>query len=304
MNSLTTRTLGTTGVALTTLGYGAMELRGARHRNPRPLEAGQAARVLNAVLDNGINVVDTSIDYGESEEAIGEAISHRRDEYFLASKCGCTLDPQLDLTPGPWPHDYTYANVRDGVHQSLRRLRTDHLDLVQFHMNPTRAVLESEGGLDALRELQTAGKLRFIGASSTLPNITGHVEMGVFDAFQVPYSLLDRGHEDVITAAAQAGAGIIVRGGVARGEPGDGRGKPDVWQRWTAAALDDLLDGETRTQFVLRYTLALPALTTTIVGTSSLDHLQANLDAAGRGPLPADVFAEATRRVEATSTPS
>ena len=301
MSGLATRVLGRTGAAVTTLGFGAMELRGERHRNSRPLSAGQADRVLNAVLDAGITMIDTSIDYGASEEAIGRAVSHRRDEFFLASKCGCLLDQPAealpDRAPGPWPHDFSYDNVSAGVRQSLRRLRTDHLDLVQFHISPSRDVIEREGGLDALRELQQQGHVRFIGSSSTLPNIEDHVEMGVFDAFQVPYSLLDRSHEGIITTAADAGAGIIIRGGVARGEPGAGRGRTEVWERWAAAGLDDLLDGDTRTEFVLRYTLSLPAMTTTIVGTADIEHLRSNAAAAGRGPLPPDVVAEATRRV-------
>jgi aryl-alcohol dehydrogenase-like predicted oxidoreductase len=164
--------------------------------------------------------------------------------------------------------------------------------------------METEGGLDALRQLQQEGKVRFIGSSSTLPHMPDHVAMGVFDVFQVPYSLLEREHEQVIGDAAAAGAGIIVRGGMARGEPGEGRGKADVWQSWHDAQLDDLLDGETPTHFVLRYTLGLPALSTTIVGTSSVEHLRGNLAAARRGPLPADVFAEATRRIDAVSESS
>jgi aryl-alcohol dehydrogenase-like predicted oxidoreductase len=205
------------------------------------------------------------------------------------------------MTPGRWPHVFTYANVRDGVHQSLQRLQTTHLDLVQFHTSPSRDEMETEGALDALRELQREGKVRFIGSSSTLPHMADHIDMGVFDAFQVPYSLLDRSHEATIAAAADAGAGIIVRGGVARGEPGQGRGSTDIWQRWSDAHLDELCDHETPTQFVLRYTLTVPTITTTIVGTSNLEHLRLNLAAAARGPLPPEIFAEATRRIDAVT---
>ena len=72
---------------MTILGYGAMELRG-QPRGPA-IEDEEAGRLLNAVLDGGINLIDTSIDYGRSEELIGRYLAHRRDEYFLASKCGC-----------------------------------------------------------------------------------------------------------------------------------------------------------------------------------------------------------------------
>ena len=87
MSELPRRTLGRTGLNVTTLGYGAMELRGAPS-GPAVVDAA-AEKVLNAVLDAGINFIDTSIDYGQSEDLIGRFIAHRRREYFLASKCGC-----------------------------------------------------------------------------------------------------------------------------------------------------------------------------------------------------------------------
>ena len=130
MSDLPTTTLGRTGVEVTRLGYGAMELRGGGVM----IEPAAAASLLNAVLDAGINFIDTSPDYGDSEARIGEAISHRREEYFLASKCGCPINH-----PGHRaPHIFTRENVRAGVEQSLARMRTDHLDLVQFHASPSR----------------------------------------------------------------------------------------------------------------------------------------------------------------------
>src|SRR5438445_10519195 len=85
------RELGRTGLQVTTLGYGAMELRGAPRA--RDITEAQAETILNEVLDAGINYIDTSIDYGLSEERIGRYISHRRAEYYLASKCGCLVGP-------------------------------------------------------------------------------------------------------------------------------------------------------------------------------------------------------------------
>jgi aryl-alcohol dehydrogenase-like predicted oxidoreductase len=107
--AISTRTLGRTGAEVTVLGYGAMELRG-EPRGPA-LEDAEAGRLLNAVLDEGITLIDTSIDYGRSEELIGRYLSSRRDEYFLASKCGCLLTTPADATP-PYPHGYTATNVR------------------------------------------------------------------------------------------------------------------------------------------------------------------------------------------------
>src|SRR6185312_6410139 len=104
--ALQRRTLGRTGMEITALGFGAMELRGAR-RGPEVSDE-NADRVLNAVLDSGINYIDTSPDYGRSEEHIGRAIAHRRGEFFLASKCGCIVGtPPATPANLPNPHIFT-----------------------------------------------------------------------------------------------------------------------------------------------------------------------------------------------------
>ena len=302
------RTLGRTGVEVTVLGYGAMELRG-EPRGPAMHDA-DAGRLLNAVLDEGITLIDTSIDYGRSEELIGRYLSGRRDEYFLASKCGCLLSVPTDAPP-PYPHDYSAANVRAGVEQSLRRLQTDHLDLVQVHMSPSREELEREATIEELVALRDEGKVRFLGMSGIEPHLADQIAMGVFDVFQIPYSALQRGHEALISEAAQGGAGVLIRGGVARGtaavdkqwsvRPLSGGDVP-AEATWQAAELDELLqDGMNRHEFILRFTLSLPALSSTIVGTSSLDHLRSNVAMASRGPLPPDVHAEAVRRLDSVA---
>jgi aryl-alcohol dehydrogenase-like predicted oxidoreductase len=309
MAELPRRALGRTGFEVTTLAFGAMELRDGP-RGPEVSDA-QAEAVLNAVLDSGINLIDTAIDYGKSEERIGKYLAHRRDEYFLASKCGCVPD-----APQGSDHVHTAANIRAGVEHSLRLLRTDHLDLVQFHRSLTPAAFEADGALEAVLTLKEEGKVRFVGVSATLPNMAAQVDMGVWDAFQVPYSALQRDHEDVIAAASAAEAGIIIRGGVARGAPTDwdrrgldrrstGRGGmlPGTTMRdlWEQAGLDELLDGMSRIEFTLRFTLSNPDLDTTIVGTANLDHLAANVAMAAKGPLPDDVMVEARHRLDAAA---
>ena len=217
--SIETRPLGRTGVDVTILGYGAMELRGQR-RGPA-IDDEEAGRLLNAVLDGGINIIDTAIDYGRSEELIGRYVGGRRDEYFLASKCGCLRgDPPPGATP-PFPHDYSAENIRAGTEQSLRRLGTDRLDLLQVHMSPSRTQMEADGTVETLIALRDEGKVRFIGMSGILPNLPDHIAMGVFEVFQIPYSAVQREHEDLITAAAAAGAGTLIRGGAARGGPAE-----------------------------------------------------------------------------------
>ena len=299
--TIETRPLGRTGTDVTILGYGAMELRGQPHG---PATADEdAGRLLNEVLDAGINLIDTSPDYGRSEELIGCYLGHRRDEYFLASKCGCLLGPPPPGARPPFPHDWSAANVRAGVEQSLRRLGTDRLDLVQVHMSPSRAQLDADDTVPTLMALRDEGKVRFIGMSGILPNLPDHIAMGVFEVFQIPYSALQREHEDLITAAAETGAGTLIRGGAARGTAAEDKNwtvqplsssGPPAQDRWQAAGLDEVLDGRmSRHQFILRFTLSHPALSSTIVGTSSLDHLRGNLAIAEKGPLPPDLYQRA-----------
>ena len=297
MADLAKRQLGRTGLQVTMLGYGAMELRGAPRA--RDISDGQAETILRAALDAGINYIDTSIDYGLSEERIGRYIAHRRDNYYLASKCGCLVGAPPAPRGERSPHVFSRENIIAGVEQSLRRMKTDYLDVVQFHISPSRQTLEENGALDALLQLQAAGKVRFIGMSGTLPNLRDHIAMGIFDVFQVPYSAVEREHEDAISRAAEAGAGIVIRGGAAKGAPSTEKQTGLQWDRWQRAQLDDLFDGMTSVEFVLRFTFSHPHMQTTIVGTVNPAHLQANLAALEKGPLPSDVYVEAKRRLGA-----
>jgi aryl-alcohol dehydrogenase-like predicted oxidoreductase len=293
------RRLGRTGLEVTTLGYGAMELSGDHAGGGRQVE-----QLLNAVLDAGVNFLDTANDYGASEECIGRFVGHRRQEFYLATKCGCPVarDGQ-DAPPG---HVWTRENLLQNIETSLRRMKTDYVDVWQLH-NPSVEQATAGDLVRAMEDVRAAGKARWIGVSSTLPHITEFITWGAFDTFQLPYSGLERAHEDVITAAAQAGGGTIIRGGVARGAPNFrrrlrlrlGLHGADPWAIWARAGLDEFrAPGESRTAFLLRFTLSHPGVHTTIVGTSKPEHLRENVRSVERGPLPADMYAEVKRRLE------
>jgi aryl-alcohol dehydrogenase-like predicted oxidoreductase len=305
--TIKTRPLGRTGTDVTILGYGAMELRGQPHGPAISDE--DAGRLLNEVLDAGINLIDTSPDYGRSEKLIGQYLGHRRDEYFLSSKCGCLLGPPPPGARPPFRHDWSKANVRAGVEQSLRRLGTDRLDLVQVHMSPSQAQLEANGTVETMQALREEGKIRFLGMSGILPNLPDHIAMNVFDVFQIPYSAVQRDHEDLITQAAATGAGTLIRGGAARGAASEDKNwrtgplsqQPGAGQRnWASSGIEDLIKdaGLTNMEFMLRFTLSHPGLSSTIVGTANPAHLAANIATAERGPLPEDLYEEAKKRLQ------
>lgn len=287
--AIPTAVLGRTGLKVTRLGFGTA-IRG----NP---DDGHWNKVLNSVLDSGINFIDTANDYGVSkgnpaEEQIGKSISGRRSEFYLATKCGCP--------PGGGEHIWTRENAFRGLHESLERMKTDYVDVMQYH-NPSVEECEAGDLVTVLEDMRKQGKVRWIGVSTTQPHLATFLESGAFDVFQIPYSALEREHEEWITKSAQAGTGIVVRGGVAQGEPGAGAGEGQVnrWKLFEEAKLDELTEGDSRTTFMLRYTLTHPHCDTTIVGTTRIDHLEENLAGVAKGPLSPHTYAEAKRRLDA-----
>jgi len=279
VQGLPTAVLGRTGLEVTRLGYGA--------GNRKPMNNQQSETILNAVLEVGINFIDTADDYGNSEELIGRYISNRRSEYHIATKCGGSGSG----------HSWTKDNVLRNLEQSLRRLRTDYVDVMQLH---GAAVEECERGgmVEALQYMREQGKVRWIGHSTNLPDLPTFLEWDVFDVFQLPYSALERDHEGWLTKAAAAGAGIVIRGGA--GLPGIGKRSPERWRKFDEAGLNNLLEeSESRTAFVIRFGLTHPHTDTNIVGTTNPDHLRENAEAVLRGPLSPSVYSEAKRRLDA-----
>ncbi|MYD51704.1 MAG: aldo/keto reductase [Dehalococcoidia bacterium] len=280
MTELPTAVLGRTGLEVTRLGYGA------GHRKPMTEEENRA--MVRRVVDSGINLIDTANDYGNSEEMIGLAISDRYSEVTVSTKCGCS----------PRGHSWSRDNLFRGLDESLERLKTDRIDIMQTHGGSVQD-FEQNGTVEALVEMREQGLVNWIGVSTNLPHLPTFIEWGVFDIFQLPYSALDRTHEEWITKAAESGAGILIRGGVALGEPGVGKGSSSEWHAFEDAGLDELReDGESRTAFVLRFVTSLPSAHCNLVGTTNPAHLRENIDAMLRGPLPDDVYAEAKRRID------
>ncbi len=287
--------LGRTGLEVTQLGYGSMGIRGPKTWGVRVVSDEAADAFLNRVLDAGINFIDTSPDYGISEQRIGQYISSRRNEYYLATKCGCYYTQHEDHLE--IDHIWKKDVVRRNVQTSLERLQTDYIDLLQFHGGDAET-LQREGLIDLLMDLRDQGIIKFVGSSSSLPNLPALIELGVFDTFQIPYSCLAPQHHELITKAAETGAGIIIRGGIAHGGPDAEIQRSALNDVWESANLDEILPaGTKRAELILRYTLSHPHCHTTIVGTCNDSHLAENISAAERGGLPADLYNEISHRV-------
>lgn len=297
------RRFGATDIVISRLGYGAMELAGAP--KARDLSEGEAIRFLNMLVDSGVTYIDTSIDYGLSETLIGKALAHRRGDFTLASKCACAVGVH-GVGEAHEKHTYTAENVIAGVEQSLQRLKTDHLDVVQVHGDPTRRQLEGGGVIDALIKLKRDGKVRAIGISSRLPKLAEFVTLETFDVFQVPYSALQRTNENVIAQLKAAGKAIVARGVTGRGAPvKDWTTRPigtkdgEVRALWERAGLDDILDGMSRLEFMIRFVLSNPAIDVALTATTNAQHLEQNIAIANKGPLDAALHAKACALLDA-----
>ena len=144
-------TFGRTGLKVSRIAFGAGPI-GYLGSNQD-----QAGKVLNLLLDRGVNVIDTAAVYLGSEELIGKAVGHRRNEFVLVSKCGRKVD-------GVEGEDWSPQVVAQTVDRSLRRLGTDHLDVMLLH-SCDQAVLERGEALGALLRAKEAGKIRFAGYS-------------------------------------------------------------------------------------------------------------------------------------------
>ena len=302
ITKLPTKAFGKTGLQVTQLGYGSMGLRGPKTWGVRVVDEPAAERMLHAVLDAGIGFIDTAPDYGIAEERIGRYLSKRRDEFLLATKCGCVYTQHTDHLE--IDHVWDKSVIERNLETSLRRLQTDYVDILQFHGGDAET-LQRAGLLDLLRQFRDQGLVRFLGVSSKLPNLQGLIDLQFFDSFQIPYSCLAPEHGESMSRAAETGAGVIVRGGVAHGGPDAEIQRPALNAVWQQAGLDELLPaGMSRAELVLRYTLSHPACHTTIVGTCNPQHLAENVAAARAGALPAELVSEITRRVAAVDRSS
>lgn len=216
LKALEKRVLGKTGEKVTFIGFSASEIgrdwglgNGSEIKCPEEVEEG---KVLNLVLDMGINIIDTASAYHKSEERIGKFISHRRNEYFLTSKCGEHNDE-----PNTY-YDFSYKAVKSAIDNSLLMLKTDYINLMQIHFGPDPQKVIDEGEtLAAMKDAQKEGKVKFLGASCDGDIARQCIESGNFDVMHMNYSLLNRSNEELISLCGKKDIGVLIRGGFARG---------------------------------------------------------------------------------------
>ncbi len=261
----------------------------------------RAGVVLNTALDNGINLLDTSACYGNSEQLVGDAVSHRRSEYVLATKCGHATGEYSG-------EEWTYDTVAHSIDRSLRRLKTDCVDIIQLHSCSLDVLLKGDV-IRAMQDARDAGKTRFVSYSGDSEAAGWAVESGLFDTLQTTFNLVDqKARNGLLQKAQDANIGVIIKRPIANaiwgGSPDQPRSSSrhdEISDRVQAMAAGGPIEGapEDRILLALGFTFAHPQVDTAIVGTTNPDHLISNIRLFQSGlDLPQQVIQELYRRFD------
>lgn len=284
------RPFGNTGFSVSPLGFGGAPI------GVLQTDRAAAGQILNALLDAGVNLIDTAARYKESENVIGEFVGHRRGEYVLVSKCGSSV-AHVDAP------EWSGEMIEKTVDAALARLRTDHVDVMLLH-SCGKDVLERGEAVAALAKARDAGKIRFAGYSgdndaaayaATLPDIA---------VIETSLSIADQSNIDtVLPACRQRNLGVLAKRPIANAAWKRLADQPGFYKEYAAAYTDRLQQmnlnpahlGFTAApeqawpELALRFTLSIPGTHTAIIGTTNPDNARANIAIADKGPLPLDV---------------
>jgi aryl-alcohol dehydrogenase-like predicted oxidoreductase len=277
------RKLGKTGMNVSVLGFGGWEI-GYLHISLRTVK-----KLLNEAVDTGINVIDTAECYATSEELIGEAVGNRRNDFYLLTKCG---------HESGWSYpDWRPESLLRSIQRSLKRLKTDHLDLVQLH-SCSQEELRKGTVIETMKRARERGYTKHVGYSGDSLTALYAIECGEFDTLQTSISIADQEALDLLLPLAQKhNMGIIAKRPVANvawqnGDrpPTDTYGRP-YWERLQKLKYELLRGGLKRTVAnALRFTLTVPGVHTAIVGTTKPGRFAENAATVAAGPLSTELF--------------
>ncbi|WP_416295523.1 aldo/keto reductase [Paenibacillus illinoisensis] len=282
------REYGNTGMKVSTLGFGGSEI--GSNVSKQNVET-----LLNTALDAGLNVIDTAECYGDSEELIGDVLTHRRDDYYLFTKCGHAAG-----VDGP---DWDAKVLEQTIDRSLRRLKTEYVDVIHLH-SCSEEVLRQGAVIEVLQRAKEAGKTRFIGYSGDTTDALYAIETGVFDSLETSLNIADQEAIDLtLPEARKRNMGVIAKRPIANAAwtfdtlPEDAY--PFVyWRRLQELGYGFLAgnDVQAAVETALRFTLSTKGVDTAIVGTTKPNRWQQNADLVAKGALPQELYDEIRTR--------
>jgi aryl-alcohol dehydrogenase-like predicted oxidoreductase len=278
------------------LGFGGAEI-GYEGATPETVK-----KLLHDALNAGLNVIDTAECYPNSEEMIGQAVGDRRKDFYLFTKCG-------------HPDHYTKEDWRpesllQSIERSLRRLRTDRLDLIQLH-SCSEAELRKGDVINALEQARQRGWTRYIGYSGDSSAARCAIECGRFEVLQTSVSIADQEAIDLtLPLARQKQMGVIAKRPLANvawcyaQKPANTYHLP-YWERSQKLDYDFThSDPKQVVSIALRFTLSVPGVDTAIVGTTKPGRWRENAEMLAAGPLPAESFERIRARWRAVAEKS
>jgi aryl-alcohol dehydrogenase-like predicted oxidoreductase len=297
------RRLGSSGLAVSVVGLGCNNF-------GRRINIDATKAVVDAAIDNGITLFDTADSYGESETFLGEVLQGRRDEVVIATKFGNDLRGALGRDFGARG---SRRYVRRAIERSLRRLRTDHVDLYQLHQPDPATPIEET--LAALTELVREGKVRYLGSSNFAAWQVADADWTArsagterFVSAQNHYSLLERGVErELAPACERFGVGILpyfplanglLTGKYHRGEPPPGGSRLEKRPEYLSDARFDVVEkleryaaerGLTLLDVAIGGLAAQPAVASVIAGATKPEQVRANVAAGEWVPTESDL---------------
>jgi len=277
---------GRTGFRVSRLGFGAAPI------GFLGTERDRVGVILNTLLDNGVNLIDTAASYPGAEEVIRQTVGHRRGEFVLVSKCG----QKVGHVPGTaWSAEL----ITQTVEASLKRLGTDVIDVMLLH-SCDLATLRKGEALGALVKAREAGKIRFAGYSGD--NEAGAYAAGLADiaVIETSVSFVDQNNIDVVLpVTVEKNVGVLAKRPIGNSCWRDlsefkgiypGYVKPYIERFGKMGMTPESVgfDGDWA-ELALRFTLSLAGMHTAIIGTTNPENARANILAAERGALPVEV---------------
>ncbi len=271
------RNFGNTELKISALGFGAGEI------GDFAISEKDSEKILNTVLDLGINLIDTARGYYASEERIGKYISNRRKEFILSTKVGYGIEGYAD-----WSYDIILA----GVDNALRLMKTDYLDIVHLHSCDLNTLKRGEV-IEALHKTIEQGKVKVAAYSGENEELKFAVDSNAFGSIQTSVNICDQIDIDgSIKKAKEKNMGVIAKRPIANApwrfsERPVGRYVEEYWQRWKTM---NLPESENWSDTFLRFTVFANGVDTAIVGTTNIEHLKLNINIIEKGPLPEDLY--------------
>ncbi len=278
---------GNTGEEVSILGFGTAPIGYLNADQER------AGKILNMMLDAGVNLIDTGASYPGSEQMIGKTIGHRRREFLLVSKCGGSLP---DIEDGKW----TPSLVSKTVDRSLKNLGTDVLDVMLLHSCDLKTLKEN-GLIEPLVQARDAGKIRFLGYSGDNETAAYAAGLEEISVIETSINLADQINiTKVLPICRSRNVGVLAKRPIANAAWKDISQQQGLYKTYAKVYTDRLAKMKLQPadlgftdadwpEIALRFTLSQSGVHCAIIGSQNPDNAARNIALADKGPLPADV---------------